>query len=60
MNTRYSLAHNQIVVCLVVSMAIQNAARSESVNEYANVGDAINKNEAVIINESGTNSGKFY
>ena len=41
MNTRCSLVHNQIVVCFVVSMAIQNAARFESVNEYANVGDAI-------------------
>ena len=35
MNTRYSLAQNQIVVCFVVSLAIQNAARFESVNEYA-------------------------
>ena len=41
MNTQYSLAHNQIVVCFVVSLAIQNAARFESVNEYANVGNAI-------------------
>ena len=29
------MAHNQIAVRFVVSMAIQNAARFESVNEYA-------------------------
>ena len=40
MNTRYSLAHNQIVSCFVVSLASQDAARFDSVNEYANVGDA--------------------
>ena len=52
LNTQYSLAHNQIVVCFVVSMAFQNAARFESVNKYAMPAMPSDKNEAIRITES--------